>query len=108
MRTLASAAALWALVTSSACLAQSVYEEQGHLIRGDRSIATLGPDLFGDRASLYTGGLEFVQTDVSLPGNNALPVQIGRRLATGKSHFFNGLFGEWDLDIPHVKGVFSA
>jgi uncharacterized protein RhaS with RHS repeats len=84
------------------------YEEQGQLIRGKRSVAAYGPDLFGDKVSLYTGGLEFVQTDVSLPGNSALHVALGRRYLTGAQRFSTGHFGDWDIDIPHIRGVFSA
>ena len=43
----------------------------------------VGTDLFGDKVNLYTGRLEFVQTDVTLPGNSSLPVSVGRRLVTG-------------------------
>jgi hypothetical protein len=62
----------------------STYKEQGKLIHAPRDIAQLGSDLFGDKVNLYTGSLEFVQTDVSLPGNNALPVSVGRRLVAGQ------------------------
>lgn len=94
--------------------AQSVYTESGKLIRANESLVALGNDMFGDRVSLYQGSLEFQQTDISLPGNSALPVSVGRRHAA--SGFFNGSnideltyghFGDWDLDIPRVHGVFS-
>jgi len=52
----------------------SIYDEQRKPLRGSESVSALGPDLFGDQVSLYTGSLEFVQTDVSLPGNSGLPV----------------------------------
>ena len=58
---------------------------------------------------MYSGALEFVQTDVSLPGNNKLPVAVGRRLVTGTyGPSVPKQFGTWDLEIPHVHGVFSA
>lgn len=41
------------------------FKEQFKLIRGVNAVASVGADLFGDRVNLYTGGLEFVQTDVS-------------------------------------------
>jgi RHS repeat-associated protein len=86
----------------------TTYKEQGKLIRAPRDVGVLGPDLFGDKVNLYTGNLEFVQTDVSLPGNNALPVAVGRRLAAGQLPVDNALFGRWDLEIPHLHGVFAA
>ena len=85
----------------------TIYEEQGQLVRGSRKVQSLSSSLFGDQVSLYNGGLSFTQTDVSLPGNNALEVRIGRHLPTGAQRVGKGAFGNWDLDIPHLKGVFS-
>jgi len=64
----------------------------------------------GDKVNLYTGGLEFSQTDVSLPGNNSLAVSVGRRYTMGvqTSAYGEGLFADWDLEIPHLHGIFSA
>jgi YD repeat-containing protein len=85
------------------------YFENGKLIRAPKAIAAYGPDLFGDRVNLYRGSLEFVQTDVSLPGNNDLPVAVTRRLLTGgRGNYGQGLFSEWDLEIPRLHGVFHA
>jgi hypothetical protein len=58
--------------------------------------------------NLYTGSLEFIQTDVSLPGNSALPVSVGRRLIVGDFPVDKALFGRWDLEIPHLHGIFAA
>jgi len=70
-------------------------------------VTTLGVDLFGDKVNLYTGALEFVQGDVSLPGSSGLPVSVGRRLVTGREPVDGALFGRWDLEIPHMHGVFE-
>ncbi len=43
------------------------------------TVTALGPDLFGDEVSLYDGTVQFRQVDVSLPGNDNLPVEIARR-----------------------------
>lgn len=86
----------------------STYKEQGKLIRAPRDVAQLGVGLFGDKVNLYTGSLEFIQTDVSLPGNNSLPVGVGRRLVTGQDRQQATLFGKWDLEIPHLHGVFAS
>jgi YD repeat-containing protein len=109
--TLIVATALGLASNAPAAFAQqtrSLYQEQGELVRGSRVIGSLGTDLFGDKVSLYTGSLEFVQTDVSLPGNSALPVSVGRRLIAGGRPPGNGHFGKWDLEIPHLHGVFSS
>jgi RHS repeat-associated protein len=107
-------AALIAFVTVPApAQAQTIgshYSEQGKLIRAGEAVGTLGADLFGDKVNLYTGTVEFIQTDVSLPGNNALPVSVGRRLATGGEALAGGIgaaFGDWELEIPHLHGVFA-
>lgn len=76
-------------------------------IKAPNAAVHIGAELFGDKSNLYTGTLEFVQTDVSLPGNNALPVAIGRRIVTGTTKSRGRPFGAWDLDIPHLHGVFS-
>jgi len=57
---------------------ESVFTEAGKLVRADENVASLGDALFGDRVNLYDGTLEFVQTDVSLPGNGPLPATAPR------------------------------
>src|SRR5258705_8679793 len=83
------------------------YFEQGLLIRSGEVIEALGPNLMGDSVNEYSGGLEFTQTDVSLPGNNALPVQVGRHKAVGtiQAYAGTGLFANWDLDIPRLRTI---
>lgn len=100
------------LLSTTLCLSAlaqetSTYQQQGKLIRAPRDVARLGADLFGDKVNLYTGALEFVHNDISLPGNNALPVSVGRRLVVGQEGNDNALFGKWDIEIPHLHGVFA-
>ena len=109
-----AATALLTLLALPGTQAQTVgsnYFEQGKLIRAGEAVGTLGADLFGDKINLYTGTVEFIQTDVSLPGNNALQVSVGRRLATGGeglSDRTDAAFGDWELEIPHLHGVFAT
>lgn len=93
--------------TTSAQQQISQYQEQGQLIRAPRALATLGNDLLGDQVNLYTGSLQFIHTDVSLPGNSALPVAMGRRLTTGVMAPDGTHFGRWEMEIPHLHGVFA-
>ncbi len=108
----ASALALISTLAAGVAQAQapevSFYDEQGKLLRGSETAGTLGPDLFGDQISLYTGSVEFVQTDVSIPGNSALPVSVGRRYRIGQNHQPQGHFSDWDLEVPRAHGVFAA
>jgi hypothetical protein len=93
----------------SAALAQDItsFEEQRQSIRAPKANAAVGTDLFGDNVNLYNGTLSFKQTDVSLPGNNALPVMVGRRISTGETIQIGKSFGRWELDIPHLHGTFA-
>lgn len=103
----ALAAALLGAATVSA-VAASYNDEVSNLIRSGKTAKALGPDVFGDRINYYTGALEFVQSDVAIPGNDALPVSVGRRLAPGWAPRKRlGLFGDWDLEIPRLQGTFS-
>lgn len=86
----------------------SHYGEMGKLMRAPQALGVLGDDLFGDSINYYTGSLSFVQNDVSLPGNSVLPVAVGRRLKTASGYEANGHFGNWDLDIPHLHGIFAS
>lgn len=85
----------------------SVYEEQAQRIRAPKAVAALGPELFGDTINLYNGQLSFQQTDVDLKGNNGLPVSVGRRISTGQLLPGRRSFGRWELDIPHMHGLFA-
>lgn len=94
---------------SAASYAQdtTTFKEQYKAIKAPDAVASIGNDLFGDNVNLYNGALEFIQTDVSLPGNNALPVAIGRRLVTGRHLFDDRAFGRWELEMPRMHGTFA-
>ncbi|MBL8326719.1 MAG: hypothetical protein JNJ89_17335 [Rubrivivax sp.] len=81
---------------------------QGLLPKADGAVTTLGPDLMGDKVNLFNGALEFEHTDVSLPGNSALPVAITRRHVAGRTVFIRGTLGDWDLETPRIAGVFAT
>lgn len=67
---------------------------------------TLDNGLFGDQINLYTGEVQFVQTDVDLRGNDALPMRVTRSFTPGeKLHL--GSLGDWDFEIPHITGVYG-
>nr|WP_314544940.1 RHS repeat domain-containing protein [uncultured Massilia sp.] len=94
--------------TVEAQQALTPYSDQNKLIRAPQAATQLGSDLFGDTVNLYTGKLEFIQSDVSLAGNSTLPVAVGRHIQTGQDWVPGALFGRWDIEIPHLHGVFSA
>lgn len=81
---------------------------------------TFGPlndGMFGESVNLSTRGISFTQTDLSLPGNSALPVALARRLvvdgnkslthANDMDLWKDFAFGEWKLDVPYLSGTYS-
>jgi YD repeat-containing protein len=86
----------------------TAYEEQSRLIRAPGAVNSFGANLFGDLVNLYNGQLNFQQTDISIRGNNQLPVMVGRRVATGQGVLDGRAFGRWELDVPHIHGVFPS
>ncbi|KRA51834.1 hypothetical protein ASD72_01740 [Pseudoxanthomonas sp. Root630] len=110
-------ALLVAMPTASAIDSISYGEQvigpQKHAI----NVRALGPDAFGEEISAYTGGISFSQTDVALPGNNALEVAVRRRLIVdgnkspskpNDENLWRGyMFGEWELDLPYLTGMYS-
>ncbi|MBL8300457.1 MAG: ParB N-terminal domain-containing protein [Rhodanobacteraceae bacterium] len=81
-------------------------------IRQRYGVAALGPSLFGDSTGLSTGATEFVTTDIRVPGNSALPVNLTRRYRVDyrtapMGARSPGLFIDWELDLPHLHGTFA-
>ncbi|MCI4566932.1 hypothetical protein [Lysobacter sp. CFH 32150] len=86
-------------------------DEYAKQIKSAEAVGALGNDLFGEKVNLYTGSTEFTVTDVSLRGNNSLPVAIGRRYTVQprlEIDSFYRPFGDWDFDIPHLQGIFGG
>lgn len=78
-------------------------------------VGALSDSLFGDQVSLYDGSTSFVVTDIDIPGNNALPVSLSRRLAIEnepETRFpydprLRGL-GNWDIEVPYMTATLGA
>jgi len=103
--------AVVALVVSVTSPAQTLPQEYRTLIRSEQNTGALDASLLGDRIDYYTGHVDFVATDASLPGNSALPVAIGRRYsvdANPSGVIPERAFGDWDIDVPHLEGVVAA
>ena len=89
-----------------------------------QNINPLGVSALGDKLDGYSGTVSFQHTDVSLPGNSELKVQIVRELDVGATrkkipwgkytfgpgttnvNYYLGTseFGDWRLQIPNVSG----
>jgi len=92
-------------------------------IKASQDVGVLGDGLAGDSVNFYTGATSFNATDLSIPGNNGLPVAVSRSYsvefarqravakgnATTKEIFSSvqRAFGDWDLDIPYIGTTMS-
>ena len=102
---------LLALVAMAAHAQVEPYEEYGKHLRAAQEVTPLTSQLFGDQVSLYNGATEFDVTDIDLPGNSGLPVRLARRFAVNDRRQTVGNlggFGEWDIEVPYIDGVFAA
>jgi RHS repeat-associated protein len=108
------APALRSLVLLLACFApfagaqeeKRVTDEYAKLLHETETINPVDAGMFGEEVSLANGTAEFSATDLSMPGNFALPVAVGRRLAVeDRSLGYLRGFGEWDLDVPYISGT---
>jgi hypothetical protein len=107
------------LATSTAALpafAQvTIPQEYEKTVQATRVIGALGNDLFGESISFYTGATSFSAVDVSIAGNNGLPVEARRRFivesrslsARNRLLSRDGGFADWELDIPYLHGIFA-
>lgn len=79
-------------------------------INASKMVSPLRSNVFGEDISLYDGSTTFSVTDVDIPGNNSLPVRIGRRLKIEDRHYEAYLpgFSDWDIDLPRIEGVFLS
>ena len=86
------------------------YQEYSKVVNSAEMVGALDGGMFGDQTSLYNGSTEFAVTDIDLPGNNSLPVRLARRLKIESREYTQSIggFGIWDIDIPHMYGVFDS
>jgi RHS repeat-associated protein len=72
------------------------------------SITPETTQLLGEQIDLNGGSLSFAQTDISLPGNNNLPVSIGRSYRDLQFRANRTDFADWSLDIPYIRTTILA
>jgi len=101
----AAAALSWQ--SSSIAQTPSVETDTRPWVKPNDQVKALSGDIFGDAVNLSTGTLTFSQTDVSMPGNSSLPVAVTRNFSTNADELPNGLFGDWDLDLPRMEATFA-
>jgi YD repeat-containing protein len=101
----------WAGVASAQV---TIPEEYRKTIDAASNRGALSADALGEEVSLYTGATSFRAVDVQLAGGHRLPVEVGRIYSVDARSSVeqellqrDGTFGDWDLDIPKIHGVFS-
>ncbi|WP_421568825.1 RHS repeat domain-containing protein [Stenotrophomonas sp. PD6] len=108
-------AALTVLLSLSAFAAKAQsdanfsWDELDRRLPSSLKVEALGPTLMGDEISLADGGLGFSVIDVSLPGNDALPVELKRSYSVKdrKDTINDGMLADWQIDAPSISGVFA-
>ncbi|WP_313317522.1 hypothetical protein [Stenotrophomonas sp.] len=101
--------ALFVIFSISKSNAQGVHSPSlaaADRIRHSSIVAPVEGSFVGEMVSDGSGALEIVQTDIDIPGNNAIPVRVSRRFIPGNYGKTN-IFVNWELDLPHAYGVFS-
>lgn len=106
------------LVTGGHAAAQTSkypWDEYEKRIESAKQAAALKSDLFGDQVNLANGGLSFSATDVSIPGNNTLPVGISRSYSVQNRYggptsppVTDQMMADWDIDAPSISGSFAS
>jgi RHS repeat-associated protein len=98
------------LFATSAFAANDELAEYQRRVKKAEVMGALGADMFGDSVNYYNGATSFAVTDIDIPGNNSLPVRVGRMFSASHSDDLaaSGAFGDWEADIPHMKGTFAT
>ncbi|WP_186294669.1 RHS repeat domain-containing protein [Shewanella algae] len=73
------------------------------------NLASHTTGLLGDQFDPAMGGISFTQTDINIPGNSKLPVQLVRVLSGPDGWFSDSReFASWSLQIPHIRSSFVS
>ena len=119
-RTLRIALAFGAIALTRAAWAQDdnqhIYQTYADSVAAAQKREPLGERAFGEKIALFSGSTEFSVTDISLPGNNDLPVALGRRFVIQDRNQYQdrvwlsnlGGFDDWDVEVPYLEGTFPA
>jgi YD repeat-containing protein len=90
------------------------HQEYDKRLRSAEQVGALTSDLFGDAVNVYDQSTTFHQTDIDLPGTNALPVRLSRSLNVRPVPAYGIIpktyagAADWNIDIPYVSGVFDS
>ena len=79
-------------------------EEYAKRIKATENVAPLGDATFGDSISLFNGTVNFSATDISIPGNNRLPVELTRTYDP-QDVTSQRPIGVWEIKAPHLHAI---
>lgn len=93
-----------------------VFQEYNKRVEASQRIAPLETGLMGEQVNLYNGTTTFSTVDIDIPGNNALPVQLGRVLDVqvqpqGRLTIYDARLrsaGNWRVDVPYLSTTYPA
>jgi RHS repeat-associated protein len=83
-------------------------EDYAKVVRGRELVEPLTDSSFGDQVGLYDGSMRFAVTDVSVPGNNALPVAFSRTWDLQNHGLSQQVVADWVIDVPNLNGIFAG
>ena len=90
--------------------------EYNKRVAATQRISPLKASFAGEHVSLYNGATSFSVTDIDVPGNSALPVQLVRHLAIQLQPLdpyqtYDTLLhgaGNWDVDVPYMAATYAT
>ncbi|RDZ28849.1 RHS repeat protein [Lysobacter silvisoli] len=93
--------------TAQSITAEAEYQKK---IQAASTVTASSEGMFGNLTSDATGKTEFVSVDIDVPGNSALPVQLGRRLPIDWWYLPEQLggIGNWDIEVPYIQTTVSS
>lgn len=104
-------AAFWLMATAQAQVSSGQYtwEEFSKRITASAAVSPLEPDFSGELVQLSNGALSFSVTDISIPGNDDLPVEFVRNYSVfnRKDYGDLGMLGDWTVGVPSISAVFA-
>ena len=111
----------WSAFFACTCAAwaqdnEHIYQTYADSVSAAQRREPLGDQAFGEKIALFSGSTEFTITDIALPGNNALPVSLGRRFVIQDRNQYRdrvwlsnlGGFDDWDIEVPYLEGTFPS
>ncbi|TVS19486.1 MAG: hypothetical protein EA417_00515 [Gammaproteobacteria bacterium] len=92
------------------------YMEYRKRVEAAQNVSPLDTGLFGEQVSLYNGSTSFTVTDIDLPGNGTLLVQLTRRYSVELQPqsfiapydaLLRGI-GNWEVDVPFLAATYHT